>query len=130
MNRAASRFAALSYRGLIVLDILREDIDVHTVIDLVSRRNRAPTRGSVLCVTEPQEGLNFTGTVLDGFVLVVRISGKKADTSAALYSCLGGFLGMDDLLRGQSRVSDSFRTGDHPYKDIWQTVLRLIKQGC
>lgn len=100
MNRvAASRFtASFSYRGSTVLDILREGIDVRAVIDLVSWRNRAPTRGDVLCITEPQEDLDFTGTILDGFILIVRISGKEADSSAALYSCFGSFLGMDDLL--------------------------------
>lgn len=62
---------SFSHRGLIVLEVLREGIDVSAVIDFVSRWNRAPAGGDIFRVTEPEKSLDFAGAIFDSFGFVV-----------------------------------------------------------
>jgi len=117
------------YRGLIVLDILREAIEiVSAIINLVSRRYRAPTRGGVLGVTEPQEDIQLASAVIGTFVLLVETPREEADSSATLFAHLPRLLRVDDLPCSQSREGDSLGTGDHPDEDVRQAMLGLIGQ--
>jgi len=118
------------YRGLIVLDILREAIEiVSAIINLVSRRYRAPTRGGVLGVTEPQEDVQLASAVVVGtFVLLVGTLREEADSSATLFAHLPRLLRVDDLSCSQLREGDSLGTGDHPDENVRQAMLRLIGQ--
>lgn len=68
------------------------------MIDLVSRRNRAPTGIDVSRVTEPEKDLHLACIAV--IVLVVRIPRKEIQSITAILAHLDRLLGIDDPFRG------------------------------